>query len=181
MEKEQKLWIEVQKRNQKAFENLFNKYNRYVLAIIFKTGGEIITNEDAEEICSDVFISLWNKANDIKLNSNSIKGYIAVMARNHTLNVLRSKIKFNETELQENSVKSPSAEEIYIAEEESNTLLSMIEELPEPDRSLFIQRYFYSEKVKVISAKNNLNIKTVGSKLTRAKKKLQNLFYERGM
>ena len=55
-----------------------------------------------------------------------------------------------------------------------------VSELPEPDREIFIRRYFYCERVKAIALRLGLSPKAVENKLFRGKQKLKALLIEQG-
>lgn len=170
----------IRKKDQQAFQILFETYKRYIIAIISKIGGNRISNQDIEEICSDVFINIWNKAYKINLHNNNLKSYIAVIARNQTLNYIRKNKKDLEIELENDTIVCTSAEETYMNKEQAQIIKQLLDELEEPDKRFFIQRYFYMEKIVDIAKNSDMNVKTVGSKLMRAKQKLQAIFKERG-
>lgn len=169
---------EIRKKNQNAFHTVLSKYSKYVATIIVKVGGDSITSQDTEEICSDVFVKLWEKSNTIELRSSSLKSYIGMMARNHTLNILRTKKHTQQCNF-EDIATSLSAEECYIIKNESEILNRTIYELEHLDRELFIRRYFYREKLTDIAKAKNMNIKTVSSKLIKIRKKLKQKLLER--
>ena len=66
-------------------------------------------------------------------------------------------------------------------EEDNKLVLAALNTLPEPDREIFIRRYFYMEKIIDIAEVLHLNVQTVGTKLFRGKKKLERALKERGV
>lgn len=56
-----------------------------------------------------------------------------------------------------------------------------VSELSEPDREIFIRRYFYCERVRTIALRLGLSPKAVENKLFRGKQKLKALLMERGI
>lgn len=56
----------IKKGEQKSLEMLIDKYYNYVFTIVYNITADFIEIEDIEEICADVFISLWNNAHKIE-------------------------------------------------------------------------------------------------------------------
>lgn len=53
----------------------------------------------------------------------------------------------------------------------------MVQDMGEPDREIFIRRYFYLEKVRDIASRLNMQEKAVTARIRRAKDKLR-IHYE---
>lgn len=164
-----------------CYEVLIDKYAAYVSAVIYKVSRGQLSHADIEEICADVFISLWDKREMLHIENGKFKAYIAAMARNKTINILRKKGRRIDIPLEEDSIDYTSPEKEVIKKEESAIVNEMIEMLPEPDREIFIRRYFYMEKVVDIGKRLGMNVATVGSKLFRSKKQLEKALRERGV
>lgn len=171
----------LKEKNEQAFEELMSKYARYVGAIAVKIAGERLTIQDIEEVCSDAFIKIWFSSGSVKITGDNLKGYIGVTARNLTLNALRKKLKTSADELEEDKVQYRSAEEIAVIGEEMKVLKETITAMPSLDREIFIRRYFYLERVMDIARDKGLNEKTVSTRLSRARQRLQLAIDERGI
>lgn len=176
---DKELLLGIQNKNEKFYEILIDKYSRYIGAIAIKISGDRLNMYDIEEICSDIFIKLWNSADRITLTGGSLKPYIAIATRNNTLNVLRNKKKNLEEELEEDVLTNESTENVVILNEEKQMIKSVITSLKEPDREIFIRRYFYMEKVKDIAFKIGMSEKAVSARIARAKDILRSLFTEK--
>lgn len=165
----------------KSYEALIDEYSSYVVRVIRKVGGNLIIKEEIEEISADVFIKCWEKRESMKVESGKLKSYLGVMARNHTLNRLRGKGKFELIPLEEDTVDFTTPEHEVVQKEDEKILEELLSLLPEPDRKIFIRRYFYMEKVLEIGKVLGINTQTVATKLFRGKKKLEKVLKERGV
>lgn len=68
-----------------GLKEIYENYAGYIYRIIY----EVLQNkENAEDVTSDFFIRLWDKAGQFKPGSGH-KGYLAVMARNMAIDFLR--------------------------------------------------------------------------------------------
>lgn len=178
---DQELLVGIQNKKEDYYEILVDKYMRYVGAIVSKVAGNRLGNHDIEEICADTFIKIWTNAENIQLTRGSLKPYMAIVARNHTLNVLRAKEKRLEEELEEDILTYESAENLVVLKEEKNKINKLIADLPEPDREIFIRRYFYMEKVKDIARRIGMTEKAVSARISRTKDKLQTRLKEKNI
>lgn len=185
MEEDRTILEGICRGEQDAFRRLFDKYGTYVVAVTVKVAGGALQEQDIEEISSDVFAKLWKKGPELRLSNGSLKNLIGVMARNCTLNALRSKNRSLADQLDEETVSCPSAfcssaEDRYMEQETAAALWEVINALDKLDRELFLRRYFYMERVTDIARDREMNEKTVSSRLARARRKLQDAVGKRG-
>lgn len=170
----------IKKRDQRSLEKLMDKYLNYVFTIANNILGDFLENEDIEEVCIDVFISLWNNADKIDSSYKELKPYIAAIARNTARNKFKTAGDFTESlDDQINLMDSLKIEEKILQIELSQLLKSLISELDEPDREIVIRYYFFYEKVKNIANRLNLNENTVKTKLSRSRERLKIMIEER--
>lgn len=163
-----------------AYEKLVNTYSRYVAVVVMRVAGDRLSNEDIEELSADVFIKLWQGRQSLEISAGKLKSYIGAMARNRTINKLRDK-HIEVLPLEEDEIDYETPEGYLIDVENKGILNEVINTLPEPDREIFIRRYFYMEKMSEIANKLGINAQTVGTKLFRGKKKLEKGLKERGV
>lgn len=83
--------------DQSALKEIYESYVGYIYRIIY----EVLRNkENAEDVTSEFFIRLWNKAEQFRPGSGH-KGYMAAMARNMAVGFLRKYRREELTELME--------------------------------------------------------------------------------
>jgi len=155
-----------------CFEALIERYSRYIAAVVAKVAGGRFNPYDVEEITSDVLVKQWTGGHKIQLRGDSLKPYLAITARNHTLNALRKKQRVEE-ELENDYIASPSAEDQVFMRHESEKINDMVQDMGEPDREIFIRRYFYLEKVRDIAKSLNMQEKAITARILRAREKLR--------
>lgn len=168
-----------------CYEKLIGEYALYITRVVRKVAGNRLTKEDVEEISADVFIKLWEGREEIKIKRGYLKSYLGAMARNKTLNKLRSIGGYECIPLEEDEVVchslSTTPEMKLLSKENTTVINEVVRSLPEPDREIFIRRYFYMEQLASIGKRLELPIGTVGTKLFRGKKKLEQKLKERGV
>lgn len=82
---ESDLLKEVQKGNEKAFEEIFMAYHHQLAAYVMMLTE---SRELSEEIIQDVFMKIWNGRENI-LQIDKFTSYLFILTRNYTLNALR--------------------------------------------------------------------------------------------
>ncbi|OON98774.1 MAG: hypothetical protein ATN35_03540 [Epulopiscium sp. Nele67-Bin004] len=180
---ERRLLKGLAKGNVKYYEKLVDTYSKYVTVVV-QNVGRTLSTQDIEELVADVFIKIWNNRDKLDIREECLKGYLAVMARNITLNKLKTAGKIRQVELEENEVygeNDNSLESKILQSEMQQTVLELIEQLPDPDNEIFIRRYLYFESLNEISENMNIPLGTVGTKIARSKTKLKKGLLERGV
>lgn len=142
------------------------------------------SNEDIEETISDTFLKLWKNVDRFKEEKGTnLKSYIYAIARNTALDK-RRQLKNNNLilSIEEDSLGvSINMEDDYAKKINNNVIHRSINNMDEPDKSIFILRYFYFEKIKDISKRLDLKPKKVENCLYRGKEKLRKSLIEGGI
>ena len=135
-----------------------------------------LNSEDIEEAISDTFFKLWKNVDNFNVEKNkSLKSYIYAIARNTCFDKLKSSnCNTSLFDVDENDLGiDVNMEDEYSKLHNKKIIKTTLDNFKEPDRSIFILRYFYFEKVKVIASKLNLSEKKVENILYRSKTKLK--------
>jgi RNA polymerase sigma-70 factor (ECF subfamily) len=143
-----------------------------------------------EDAVQDTFVRLWKNLSVGNVPQVNLKAYTYKTARNCAISVLREYKTENNVSLEQ--LQYTGIEEIACiagnvtedtADKESTfeTVHKAIEEMTEPDRSIFVLKYFYNYTAKEISIQLNLNEDNVESRLRRNLKNLRNNLKKRGV
>ncbi len=111
-----------------AFESLYDAYHRLVYGIAFRIVGDITV---AEDVTQTVFLKLWSAPE--RFDSGNFSGWIARVARNQALDVVRRK-SHSETELSEAMPDSDLLEERVFSEIDADHVRRAIAQLPAEQR-----------------------------------------------
>lgn len=168
----------LQKKDRRALEQVIDRYTNYVGTILQNILGRQGSREDQEELASDVFLSLWEHAPEMQ--TDNLKAYLASIARTKALNWLRK----NHVDVQplEDMVVVDDTDisaETELAEL-GQILQELLELLPVKDREILIRYYFYYQPVREIARELHMKEATVKTRMHRSRKKLRQLFTERG-
>lgn len=140
--------------------------------------------EDIDEACSDTFVKLWKYADRFdESKSASLKTYICVLARNTSLDMCRKKSREPLDDLSEYDVIdfSINLEEDFARHCNEELIHEAMNEMGEPERSVFILRFFYLFPIKEISEQLDIKPKQVENILFRRKEKLRAILLEKGV
>lgn len=133
------------------------------------------SQEDREEVVADTFFKLWKYRERIQIDEkSSLKMYLYQIARNTARDFRRKKNRQPVISVEEaalNCVENP--EQVVLQSEMEAILHKMVDQLKEPDRTIFIARYFYGFSVKEAAEKTGVTIKKAENILYRGKKRLE--------
>ncbi len=140
--------------------------------------------EDVEEAAADALAAIWKAADRFQADrGTSFKSYCygitrkKALSRRKKLLVRGALVPLQEELLFEENDPSAKIEQ----EEEERILHETVGELEEPERSVFILRYFFFFKVKEIAERLELTDKKVENCLYRGKEKLRTALIRKGI
>ena len=175
---EKELLRQIQKGNTEALERVIEIYSAYVYAIVKNIIDPPLQPEDCEEVVSDVFYQLWNNAEAVR--PGKLKAYLAALTRNRAKDKLRSLHLALPLEDEVLTLTVDGPEETVELGELRKLTRCAVEELPEPERSIFQRHYFLYQKTDEIAEALQLNSATVRTKLARGRDKLRQTLIEGG-
>lgn len=181
-------------KDKKLVEMIMKEPDRGITAAVDLYGGTVkavcssvlrgCKAEDVEEACSDTFVKLWKCAKQFDETRNaSLKTYICTIARSVSLDLRRRKSEEALIDLSEYDMADASVnlENDFSKKQCEEIIHQAIGEMEEPDRTIFILRYFYFYTVKEIAEKLELKPKQIENILYRRKEKLKKVLIERGV
>ena len=89
----------LNEHNEAALEQIIQKYTPYVSTIIYNVSKGSMSTQDIEEVCADVFITLWKNAEKVK--ADTLKGYLAAIAKSRAKDSLRKRKDAQITDIDE--------------------------------------------------------------------------------
>lgn len=156
--------------DQKAFEQLYHRYYKWLLAVSIAI---VRSREAAEEIVEDVFFELWEKRRECD-QIKSIESYLYVTVKNRSLDYYRkhSKNHFVEIEELNNLEIKISPEDIYLFEELRTQIDEAIAELPPKCAEIFRLVKLGGHSHKKAAELLNITPKTIENQLGIAVKRM---------
>lgn len=168
----------ISQSQQEGFRALFQQYQSYVYAIIWRRICTVGSKEDAEECLSDVFADVFLHFAEIQ--TGSLRGYLAMTANRTAIDCYRKiRSRREDTYLEDDAVQNLDSGEDTEARCEANAasrmLFEKIRALGEPDATIILHKYFYDRSTAEIAAYVHMKPVTVRVRLNRALKRLRTL------
>ena len=161
--KDARLLEQLKHQNRRALERVMRRYTAYVGTILRNITRGQASSEDIEE-----------------LTAERLTGYLASIARSKGCNWLRKR----QLDTQPIDDVVVAADTDVSAQAEQAELAEIVREvmglLPEQDREILMRYYFYRQTVSEIAGELHMKESTVKTRMYRSRKKLRQLFTERG-
>lgn len=154
-------------------DKIIDDFYGYVY-MITKNGASIyITDEDIEEIISDVFVALWKNGRKLS-EGTELKPYIAGITKNIIKNKYRkSELKFDLSEYENRLISNNDLEKITEENDQNDIIKSTLKELKSQEYQVFIMFYSEGKTVKEIAKILNFSESKVKVVLHRVRKKIK--------
>lgn len=176
---EKELLRRIRKGDTDALQQIIDGYSGYVYAIVKNIIQPPLQPEDIEEVVSDVFLRLWEKAETV--DADRLRSWLAAVTRNRAKDKLRAlhlSLPLEEDVL-DCTVEGP--EEDALRREAGRIAREAVESLPEPDRSIFLRFYYLYQKTGDIAAALHMKPAAVRARLSRGRERLKAMLEERGI
>ena len=85
---ENNLAVRLRDNDEKALDNIIEKYSSYVFTVVRNFSASVLTEEDIEEIVIDVFVRLWISRDRVQ-TERPLLPYLSVIAKNCVKNKFR--------------------------------------------------------------------------------------------
>lgn len=119
-----------------GLESLMDIYIPYVSTVVWNILRGAMSQEDGEEVVSDVFLAAWQQSSELK--PGFVKGWLAAVARNKAKNKLRKMGKTLPLEDDFLDIPGPNDPLNDVEQAEEQQLVrKAIQSLPEQDQEIF--------------------------------------------
>ncbi len=146
------------------------QYGAYVYKIAFTRLGEVCSKEDIEEAVSDIFLAFFEEGRKRGFDVRSVGGFLTVIAKRHCIDVFRRESRRE---------KSASLDELENTLSENaapdTELIEAIKQLGEPDRYIFIRKYWFGQSNADIARELGMKPGTLNTRISRGLDKLKKI------
>ncbi|WP_180994214.1 RNA polymerase sigma factor [Bacillus sp. Marseille-P3661] len=147
----------------KAFEQFYDQY----VSLVFGIAMKILKNKaDAEDLCHDVFIEIYNNPYGFNPSRGSIEAWIAIKTKSRCLDRLRKQrhsVCNVEEELEEIKLDGSIVEEQVLMNVERDAIHKAIDSLPSKQKAAIVGNYFKGYTHQELSNKLNRPLGTIKS------------------
>lgn len=160
-------------KDPKAIEDLINKYGKLIFGVINKILNSSNERWEIEECFNDILMTLWKNMHLYKSERGKLINFIISVAKFKAIDYKRKiQKKNNVIELKEEVLRKDEAQESFDINDEEG-FYTLIKELKEKDKEIFIRRYLFDESMEKISKDLNLSKEYIYNKLSRGRKKIK--------
>jgi RNA polymerase sigma-70 factor (ECF subfamily) len=157
------------------FKTLVMPYCDRIYRLAFRLMGN---REESEDIVQEVYLKLWGLRSQLD-QYDSIEALSIRIARNLCLDNLRRR-KTNQNAMNSERTKwedshSETPVDSLEKKEEKQLVLSLIEALPEPQRSLVHLRHIEEKDYEEIASMVNMNVNAIRVSISRARKQMREM------
>lgn len=132
-----------------------------------------LSNEDKEEIVSEVFFILWKNKHKLDVNKN-LSSYIAGVTRNLVKEYLRKiKIDVDISDYENNLYSYDKIDFLDTEIQEIRNIEKKLETMKEIDKTIFLDFYYSSKSIKDIAIEHNISEFSVKQRLYRIRNKIK--------
>ena len=165
--------------NKLDIEKVMKDFTPYIYKIITNKNSNL-SNEDIEEIISDVFLAVWKNQNKLD-QTKEMSSYLGGIANN----IYNKKIKKTTNNIDINNYENKlyyieNLDKKTENEEKNRLIINELNKMKKEDKMIFMSYYYYSKSMKMISIELNITEEKVKSRLFRIRKKLKKLLEKRG-
>lgn len=166
---------QLKKHNERALQRVIDEYMPLVKAICYKVLQPLGQNTAVEECVNDVFLNVWQNATQFKGEPEDFKKWLGTIAKFKAIDYYRKISKRQQREevtADTPQNQSASVQSIVLHNEERDTILLALSQLPVIDRDIFIMKYYLNMANETIAQQLNLTKAAVDNRLYRGRKKL---------
>lgn len=176
---ERKLTKKLNRHSRSALEDAVRQFTPYVGTVLSHALSGRACREDLEELTADVFLAMWNHAAELDPDQG-LRPWLGTVARNKAADWLRLHRAWEP--LPEDAADSAEGPEQQAERREwAARLWAAVDELPEPDRTLFLRYYYEGDKLKTIAKEMGLGQSAAKQRLFRGRKTLKNRLSAEGV
>jgi RNA polymerase sigma-70 factor, ECF subfamily len=158
----------VRARDARAFEALYDRYNRLVYGVALRVLGE---QTAAEDVTQAIFMKLWTDPGSFI--AGNFNAWIVRVARNRALDALRSRTARSHDELPETLPAEDALEDTALAGIDARAVRGALAQLPEEQRKLIEMGFFGAVTHHDIARQTGIPLGTVKTRIRSGLRRLR--------
>ena len=172
-------------RDEEALTQVERAYGTYLLSISRRILG---SEEDARECVNDCLLEAWNSIPPHR--PESLPNFLGRIARRRAIDRLRRRNALKRgggefvtafEELEDTLASADTPESLFEKEQLAEAVRTFVRGMKQPDRDLFIRRYWFADPVREIAARTGLRENRVSVRLFRLREKLRKHLQKEGL
>ena len=127
-------------------------------------------SQDVEECAADILVAAWKNAEKLQQSQKPLRAWLIVTARNAAIDRLRQNGRRAEILFDENlALEVPETDNSEVEE----MLQLLVSKMEQPDREIFLRRYWLGQYSKEIGAALKMDANAINSRLYRGRQQLR--------
>lgn len=169
---------QMRRKDEKSLEYIIDIYSSLVNGIVRRVLGPLKNEGIIEECISDVFLSVWNNIDKFRGDNDNFKSWIGGISKYKAIDYYRKySTEKGNTEIIDNSISNgENLEENIIKGIETRNVMRLINELKEPDKSIFVMKFLFGYSGQKISDALGLTVSNINTRVSRERKRLKEQF-----
>lgn len=183
---EEREWmIAVQSGDKTALKKLYDRFSKILFGMIYKI---LHNKEEAEDLLQEIFVKIWNRADQYDPSRGTVYSFIATLARNRAIDRTRSRAfknrrkddyVINDDEYSFHlSTDNPNPEERIELSERAVGVRKALAELNKKERQVLYISYFEGLSQSEIAEKIDIPLGTVKYRMRQGMIKLRDMLTE---
>jgi RNA polymerase sigma-70 factor (ECF subfamily) len=183
---EEREWmIAVQSGDKTALKKLYDRFSKILFGMIYKI---LHNKEEAEDLLQEIFVKIWNRADQYDPSRGTVYSFIATLARNRAIDRTRSRAfknrrkddyVINDDEYSFHlSTDNPNPEEKIELSERAVGVRKALAELNKKERQVLYISYFEGLSQSEIAEKIDIPLGTVKYRMRQGMIKLRDMLTE---
>ncbi|MDE0186856.1 MAG: RNA polymerase sigma factor [Candidatus Poribacteria bacterium] len=178
----------TKERDESAFRLLYNKHFSWVFS---KTYRMLQNHQDTEEVCSDIFVKMWEKIDKWDTDQGSFQAWLNVVAKNTIIDAIRKKERIRESLLNvdadadmpsEYEDNRPTPDRLIESQEAQEILEQALAQVTKPNhRTAWILRHIEGCSIAEISQTLDRKEGTVKIWIFRCAQELKQILIRKGL
>lgn len=155
-------WLkQINQGSKEAFDSFYEKYNLFIFHIAYQITGN---KAEAEDICHDVFLEIFQKAHQYNEKRGSVKAWLAVRTKSRSIDRLRKKKPLLIEKLENLSLETVQGADVAVLKEiEMKLIQDAMNHIPQNQREAIYRSYFQEDTHKEIAHSMNKPLGSVKS------------------
>jgi RNA polymerase sigma-70 factor (ECF subfamily) len=177
------LILKVSRRDEKAFETLYDLYGKLLYSLILSI---VKRQSDAEDVLQETFFQVWEKARTFDAAKGNTYSWLVALARNRAIDRIRSKSfrnqKQTDSEVDTEPIKALAESgplDALMMQERAALVKNALQQIPREQREVIEIAYFDGYSQSEIAEHLNIPLGTVKTRMRQGMKKLHALLRER--
>lgn len=174
---DKELLLLLRRDPQRGLEAVIRQYTGYVMKVAYTRLGSVCSREDIEEAVSDVFLKFFNAGTKNGFRFESVRGALSLIGGRHCIDLFRQRSGSPETVSLDEIIEF-TEDTSQRFDERYSRVAEAVDSLGEPDRTIFIRKYFLGQKTADIAKDLDIRPNTIDKRVTRGLAKLRKIMEE---